>query len=317
MKNNLCRIFIFSLFLIFISAAFVSAQDLREQEKIKKIEESYRLNIPVWLLYEYGRQAYELGEYGLASRVFREAIDRAGIAPEAEIWLARIFENEGEYNLAEKQYLKALEYKNDLYVIEEEIDLLYSLAEIYRKTDQYGKYEKTLISVIENDSEIRINMNLQYSMIDVLKKRGIDKMFELYRYEKTKYNSARTGLGIFYYRTGRYSEAEINLILPLVSVATTGFNYIYDKTANYEFTNILSHIKRMLEYPELSQFLETYEFFQTLYYLAASLYADGFYDSASEIWMIITECDKDDSTWTKRSERQLEDPFIEPVIRQR
>ena len=154
-------------------------------------------------------------------------------------------------------------------------------------------------------------------MLDVLKERGLDKMFELYRYENNKYNRARTELGVFYYRTGRYNDAEINLILPLVSASTTGFNYIYDETANYEYSTILRHIKEMMSYPELVDFLKQNNYYQTLYYLASSLYAEGFQDTAEEIWNIVYTCDEHGSTWRIRSARQLQSPFIEPIISNR
>lgn len=271
-------------------------------------------NEPTWLLMERGKQAYNLGEYGLASRIFREILDREGIYPDAHIWLAYIFEQEGEYTLAEKQYLYALNEKSNLYILEDEITVLYRLAEIYRKTNQYGQYEKTLLSIISADNQSDM-LNLQYSMLDSLIDYSFDKMFELYRYEDTKYSKARRELGIFYYRTGRYTEANINLILPVISAATTGFNFIYDKTADYDYYNLDLHIQNMLRYGTLRDFLDENNFFQSCYYLGASLYAAGYNEPAYEIWRIVYKYDAD--TWKIRAGRQLEAPFIEPIITHR
>ena len=286
-------------------------------EKIKIIEQSYKSDIPTWLLIERGREAFELGEYGLASRVFREVISREKVSPDAEMWLGIIFEQEGEYLLAEKQYLKVLEYKNQLYMNEEEFTILNRLSEIYEKTNEYGKYEKTLLTIIEKDEEYRDNFKILYAMNDVLKERGLDKLFELYRFKKNKFNKARTELGIFYYRTGRYSDAQINLVVSIMSILTTGFDYIYDKTYTYEYTDFETHIESMLDEPVLKEFIDSNNLFMTLYYLAASLYAEGYLETSAELWEIISVYDEPGSTWRIRSERQLQAPFIEPIITHR
>ena len=314
---NLKRLlYIFLLFNLLVITGSVFSQQEENAGLIEKIEEAYTSDAPTWFIMERGKQAFSLGEYGLASRVFREVLNRERTYPDAEVWLAYIYEQEGEYLLAEKQYLKALENKSELYVLEDEITVLYRLSEIYRKTDQYGLYEKTLLDIIAHDDSGDL-LNLQYSMLDTLKDSGVDKMFELYRYENTKYARARAELGIFYYQTGRYTESQINLILPLVSAATTGYNYIYRKTADYDYFNFDLHVKNMLEYDELAEFLDESIFFRTAYYLAASLYADGHRDSAVTLWRLVVDNDENGSSWKIRSERQLRNPFIEPIINHR
>lgn len=306
-----------SVFLILLTFCISNlySQDSEKKDLIEIIENSYSANEPTWLLMERGRQAFDIGEYGLASRVFREVLNR-GDNPDAEIWLAYIFEQEGEYQLAEKQYLKALKNHVELYIIEDEIAVLYRLAEIYRKTDQYGKYEKILLRILDKDDNDGI-LQLQYSMLDAAKEQGIDKMFELYRYENTKFIKARIELGVFYYKTGRYTESEINLILPIISAATTGYNYIYNKTADYEYYNFDLHVSNMLDENIVSDFLRDNEFFKAVYYLASSLYADGHRDSAQKLWLIVYRYDDSASTWKARAERQLQKPFIEPIITHR
>ncbi len=235
--NSIRNKIILIITILFISLAMnIYAQDTKEQELLDYIEQAYITDKPSWLLLERGRQAFELGEYGLASRVFREVIEKDKISPDAEFWLARIFEKQGEYILAEKQYNRALENSNDFYIPEQKFSVLYRLADIYRKTDQYGKYEKTLNEIIDSDEDRLEIFNLQYAMMDIIKKADINKLLELYRYDKDKSNRAFSELGIFYYKTGRYNEAEVNLVLPVVVTATVGFNYIYEKTANYKFT---------------------------------------------------------------------------------
>jgi tetratricopeptide (TPR) repeat protein len=300
------------MLLVFCFYGFADSE--YDQEKIELIEESYKGNDPLWLLAERGKQAYALGEYGLASRVFREIINRETISPDAHMWLGYIFEQEGEYLLAEKQYKNALENRNQLYILDDEFTIMYKLADIYEITDQYGQYEKILLEIIGQDAEYRNSFRLQYAMVDVLKERGVDKLFELYRYDENRFNKARTDLGIFYYKTGRFTEAENNLIFPVMSAVTTGFDYIYEKTANYDFNNIRLHIANMNNIPELEVYLEKNEFFMALYYLAAALYGDSNEDTARELWNLVWENADKENKWRIRAGRQLKKPFIEPII---
>ena len=154
-------------------------------------------------------------------------------------------------------------------------------------------------------------------MTDSLNEHGLDKTFELYRYSNNKFNRARVELGIFYYRTGRYSEAELNLVFPLISAATTGFDYIYDRTADYQYSDFENHISNMLSYGILQDYLQENRFYESVYYLAASLYAEGDTLNSSYLWRIVSEFSDDDGGWKRRSELQLISPFIEPIIGQR
>ena len=316
MKNSKNQLFLLILLLIFLPFNLHS-QSEHDLEKIKLIENSYQNDLPSWLLMERGIEAFQLGEFGLASRVFREIIARDGISPDAEVYLGFIFEQEGEYQLAEKQYVKALENKNQMYILEDETAVLYRLSDIYRRINRYSDYEKTLVKIIEQDADSNKNYQLQYSMVNSIKQQGPDKLFELYRYKNNKYNKARTELGIFYYRTGRYSEAELNLIFPVMSAASTGFDYIYEKTAEYTYIDLINHVENMIEYPVLYEYLQENRFFESLYYIAAALYTDGFEQQSNYIWRIVSKHDSPESSWKKRADRQLTSPFIEPIITHR
>ena len=306
------------ILLLSVSLLCLSVQvfALTENEKktVELIEGSYKSGDPIWLIMERGKQAYELGEFGLAARVFREAIDRQSVNPDAHMWLGYIFEKEGEWTLAEKEYQQALKDKNQLYILEDRFTIMYRLADIYRRTDQWGRYERILIEVLEDDGTYQQAFSTQYAMVKVLKEKGLDKLFELYRWENNRHVRARRELGVFYYRTGRYNEAENNLVLAVMSAVTVGFDYILEKTADYDYTELAVHVENMCRYPELVDYMRKNEFFQSLYYLGASLYADGFRSRAEELWTLVAESAAGNSKWRARSLSQLREPFIEPVI---
>lgn len=285
--------------------------------EISIIKNSTEEKIPLWLLMKRGEKAYRIGELGLAARIFREALNRQKVNPDADMQLARIFMQEGEYLLAEKQFLRALENKNQLYVLDDEFIINKELINLYKITDQYGKYEKTLIKVIENNETEKNIIKLQYRMIKMISEQGMDKFFRLYRYSNLKLNDCRTELGEFYYKTGRYTEAEINLVLPVLAIASRGYEFIYNRDIDYSYYSFSNHIENMLNYPELLNFAVNNRFFESVYYLAAAFYANGNEKTTKELWRIIVDYEKADSPWYKKAIRQLDKPFIEPIITHR
>ena len=91
MERNGKYLIVFILLLTLITLFPVYAQDYSK---------------PEWILYRKGINLYNSKNYSEAFNYFREA-SRKRDFPEAEYYIGRIFENEGEQTLALKQYERA------------------------------------------------------------------------------------------------------------------------------------------------------------------------------------------------------------------
>ncbi len=302
MKNGLKTIYF--LFLSIVSIMLYSESDYAVTDEMAP-----------WLKMEVGKKAFREREFGTAATIFRKLIESETVYPEAEIWLAAVFEAEGEFGIAEMQYLKALDLKGSLYILEEEISIKYKLAEIYRITGQYGKYELLLLDILEGDDNYSSSSNLTYlnAMLRTLRSSGLNKLVELYRPANKMTLNAHSAAGIFYYKTGRYSESVLHLMLSVLTPFTILNDELLGDDPDYRFISADSVLRNSLNDDRLSEYIDTSGLFKNLYYLAAALYAGNKMDEAREIWRIVYTR-PDSGIWNEKAMRQYYNPYIEPLI---
>ncbi|MBB6478533.1 tetratricopeptide repeat protein [Spirochaeta isovalerica] len=327
-----------------------------------------------WLLYERGLHLFSRKEYGEALNHFNKLIERHGVYPEAEYWIGRVFEQEGEHILAEKQYQKALEAVRVLHIPEQKYEIQYRLAELYKNRGDLDSYSQILNSIILDELENnQLALANESPAINTLKRDGIDRTLLLFRHTFTYSIEAFNQLGIYYYKKGDYRAATAKLIYPLLSFFSITIDYLRDsdpqltfpedfdelveKHSEYVFGTLERIIRRKEkdfsfmrdldslevidrdnqlrnaatllpkppEYylsgvscclqtsfsdPSLKLLMDDYEIFRTMYYLAASLYAEGYTETALRIWEIIN-MNEDAGMWKLRSEQQLDEPSVD------
>ncbi len=327
-----------------------------------------------WLLYEKGLHSFELKDYGESLSYFNKLVERHGVYPEAEYWIGRIFEQEGEFILAEQQYLKALEAERVLLIPREKYEIKYRLVELYKNRGNYDLYKHLLNGIVLDElKENQIALENERIAINTLKKDGIDKMLLLFRHKFTYSIDSFNQLGVYYYKTGDYKAATSKLIYPLLSLFSIAIEYlrsnnpefIYPETIKdlledqpeYVFNTLERVIQRdnenfsfnrdiftteisdkenqyrtaillIPEHPEyylsgasfclnifekdpaLKKLVEDYNIYKTLYYLGASLYAEGYSETAAEIWEIINNS-LYSGMWGRKAYKQLINPVVE------
>jgi len=327
-----------------------------------------------WLLYQKGLYTFSIRDYGKSLSFFNKLIERHGVYPEAEYWIGRVFEQEGEYILAEKQYLKALEAERTLLIPQEKYEIKYRLADLYKNREDYDSYKQVLNSIVLDELENnQLALGNEKSAINTLKKDGIDRTLLLFRHEFTYSIDSFNQLGVYYYKTGDYKGATSKLIYPLLSLFSISIDYLrsmnpefiypedmdtlLEKHPDYVFSTLEKVIQRkdenflfsrnletteilnaeeqyetartlLPENPEfylsgasfcldlfnrnssLKQLLEEYNIYKTMYYLAASLYAEGYSEAAAKIWEIVYN-DFNSQIWGRKSYEQLLNPVVE------
>jgi len=351
------------------------AQD-RDSQEVSPVSIASLDSMESWLLYERGMFLYEKKEYGEALNHFNKLVERHGVFPEAEYRIGRVFEQEGEHILAEKQYLKALEAVRILHIPELKYEIQYRLAELYKNRGNLDTYSQILNSIVLDElEENQLALANEGPAINTLKRDGIDRTLLLFRHSFTYSVEAFNQLGIYYYKNGDYKGATSKLIYPLLSLFSVSIDYlreldpalrfpesfdeVVDKHSDYVFDTLEKIIrrkhsdfsfrrdlgslevvdrevqlfeaaKRLSEPPEyylsgtscflelfyrdpvLRQLAVDYEIFRTLYYLAASLFAEGYSETAMRIWEIVYMNDEA-GMWQLRSYKQLQDPSAETV----
>ena len=272
-------------------------------------------NDPGWLIFEKGKQLFDSGEYGDAIYYFRKAYEKLGSSPEIEYWIGRVFEAEGEYTLAEKQYETSIDQRKLLLVPDEEIELRTRLAQVCRTLNDFDGYSSGLEAITAYDTARR-NEQAVYeidplTLTRVLVERGYDKLLELYRIDDYGGLSAYYNLGIYKYRTGFYAASIQQLTFAFVITNTTVINYMIDRDPEYRFATLPDLLFDALRFPRVFDYLYTVDAFGQAYALGTALYATGEVTKqavAKELWRIIIEYDEN-GWWTAKARRQLQSPF--------
>lgn len=270
---------------------------------------------PSWLLLEKGKILFEEREFGEALRIFRQVLDRDKINPEPHYWIGRIFEEEGELDLAEQQYRLALDYRRELYVLAEEYTIRERLARLYKIRGDYALFEEALLEIINLDEEFNspVGIARQTAISRLITDQGLDKVVELYRIDNSPSFIAHAELGLFYYRTGRYRDAFLHLLYGGLTVITRTIEYQRIEEPFYEFQGVTGLLQIAREDEENREYLSETHLDALLYYLGASLYAAGEPQAAEDIFQLVRTAFAD-TPWSNRALAQLADPYIEPVI---
>lgn len=332
---------------------------------------------PSWILLEKGRSFFADKELATALNYFILAKEREVIYPEAEYWIGRVFEEEGELILAEEQYLKALEMARFLYITEDRFEIKYRLADIYLKKGDMRGYESELLSIIEEEIEFDIMVqNREQQYIRVITEEGLDELLFLYREKNTFSLKALSELGAYYYNNGQYRSSIIKNLYAIMTIYTVGIDELLKYNDNFEYprdlemliekdeqwyiysletqvqqydssfyfiredrsNNIVDKeesIESALSILEengadfifsgadycldkfkssqpITRYINSSYFYQTLYYLASSLFAEGYEESSFQIWTLLAN-QEEDSYWKNLAVSQLIDPIIAPV----
>jgi len=193
-------------------------------------------SLPGWILYEKGIFQYEQGRLDEALELFSLSGREGLLTPEALYWIGRIYEEEGDYLMAEQRYMEALQDARFLYVPGEQWNIRYSLAGIYLNRKEFDRYEQLLLSIF--DQEMMRNEQVirrEHAFAQVLKESGMDKLLLLYRLDLTYSQEAASQLGVFYAREKAWKSALIKNLYTVLSDFTGGMEYLIGKEPDFSF----------------------------------------------------------------------------------
>jgi tetratricopeptide (TPR) repeat protein len=236
---------------------------------------------------------------------------------EAEFWIGEIYRLEGENHIALAQYQKALAVYIDAEAQLSRIDLLYQIAAVQQSLQNYQQMEKTLTELLGADrlwSGSGTNDTFaRTAMMKTLENAGINGFLTMYRYNDAASEKAHRLLGEFYYKSGRYTLAESHLAFAVLEQNTVIIEEARRKNSEYRFTTLGDLMRETERRAEVKTYRREIEYFRSLYYLGAALYANGKTAPARSIWQFVSIAE-DSGEWAGRSRTQLRAPFVEKAV---
>lgn len=292
---------------------------------------------PEWVDILKGQRAFEEGDLGEALTLFENIVTEDGTNPEAEYWIGRIYHEEGEFELAESQYKKALEMYRYFYIPTMRYTVLYQLSKLYLDRRQPEEYEAILLSVYDDEvSSTSENVRKEHAYIKNLTIVGLNKVIYLYRLDLTFSLRSAHELGVYYYKTGNYKGALLKNLYSVMAVFSHAIKVYRKEAWDFEFPDTESQLIALDEdyyyamlkeknkkydgisycldmfnkQSEIARYLEKNEFYKSLYYLGLSLHALGYTERGRELWDYMRNREEA-GVWKELAQAQYLNPALE------
>ncbi len=281
---------------------------------------------PAWVTYRRGVHALDSRDFGEALRNFRDALAVRRPFPEAEAGIGRVFEAEGNWELAERQYKRALERSDHFYVAEDEYAVRYRLADLYRNREIWMQYQRELEYIAEQNPQFRPDHDPEYRRLipnvltrppleDRPPEPRLDILLRLYRLEENFAYRAHRELGEVYLRRNqRFAPAVEHLSFAAVAALSTLVDELRRETYGYEFTTTRELIADALEAERLRRYMgpEQSDLFRVLFHLSGALYGLGGAGTPGpvprQIWDLLRAFPEAAGEWAVRAARAMERP---------
>ena len=245
-------------------------------------------------------------------------IDRLKAYPEAEFWLGETYRAEGELSLALKQYQIAYSERELLETPGFDLEILYKIVEIHRIRQEYQEMENRALEILKSPGLDILWAGeaegfARAAMMRILENEGIGRFLTLYRYNNIPAERAHRFLGLYYYASSRHNQAAEHLMFAFLIQNTVLIEEVIRQQFDYTFSNLDFLMDSLQRRPDLLAYLDQTEYFRTLYYLGASLYATGKLLPARQIWTFLagrTEAGE----YRIRARDQLLNPYIDMAV---
>ncbi|MDR1866985.1 MAG: hypothetical protein LBQ77_01805 [Treponema sp.] len=230
--------------------------------------------------------------------------------PEAEYWVGETYRVEGELTIALKQYEKAYQQRDLLENPGFAIEILYKMVDIHRIRQEYFAMERRALEILEQDTLWSRDTNAQTRtiMMRIIDNEGINRFLTIYRYNNPSVEQAHRLLGLYYYSSGRYNLAADHLMFSFLIQNSLLAREVSYGRFDFRFTTLEALLSEAQQKPGVNSYLETVEYYKTIYYCGAAWYASG--RSGSQFWRFLTN-QPQAGEWEVRARNQLRSPSIE------
>lgn len=231
--------------------------------------------------------------------------------PEAEYLIGQVYVIEGEYNLA-LDYYKSAWANSDIFDIPDvKYDILYSMADLSRLSNNLDDYEKALLAIIADDT--MFNDGTGNSNYIIAAKKAVltgsmncDKFFMLYRSQSYKFMKAYFLLSQLYFEIGNQEKSMDVGILGALASLTRMHEVIKSRDSEYEYDTIENLFIEVSHYTDIVDWSNKNEVWEGLYYftsVSSNLGAKVFSQSLFEA--MFKACP--DLYWQVKAQNQLKE----------
>ncbi len=247
-------------------------------------------------IFDYYINMYTAEFFNNSVAELREFVENRKDYPEAEYLIGKVYQIEGEYDLAYRYYDKAWKLADKLDVPDERYDILYSMADLALMTGNEDKYEKTLLLVLNSDNTF-MDSGFSSSFSNVLtrqKSMNPDRFFQLYRSGNVRSVLACYKLAEFYEDHGEKSKALSMSAYGMIAATNHIATIIGERDTDYKYTTLRDFFVEIMKYGDIVQWGIDNAVWENFYDFALKVKNAGNENFSQNLFLILSECEPEE-----------------------
>ena len=229
-------------------------------------------------------------------------LETTTVFPEVDMLIGRIYQTEGEYELAETYLTRAWETTYALDVPAMKNDILYILANLALIQGDLNKYEQSLLLILSEDPNFNGMLDNTFmvqtekglfikSLLGALNRNvSIDKFFNLYRAESYQSLAACIGLSDLYLDKDETDKALSVSSLGAVLAVTRVFSIVQQRNSEFTYSSLDNLLQTGIAYADIRDWSIVKSLWKQLYLFANACSRAGYTAFSTAFYQTIVDC---------------------------
>ena len=235
-------------------------------------------------------------------------INAKAVYPEADFLIGRVYQLEGEFDIALEFYERARKESAYLDVPAESFDILYAMADLAKQQEKKETFEQLLGSILENDAnfEDASFFSALLRTIDFDTEKHVDRFFMLFRAEPNRSLEALYELGLLYEANGEAEKALKCAALGTIEALTHILSTLGERDSGFKYTNFGDFLQEAGRYSDIVEWGNNGHVWDMMFHFAERVSKRGKTVFAHRLYTIMAE-NMPDEYWRQESRKRLAD----------
>lgn len=231
------------------------------------------------------------------------------VYPEADFICGKVYQFEGEYDVAMQFFDSAIKSADFLDIYTEKYEILYQMADIAFQTGNKTDYEKFLLLILADDEKYYKNTVFCNAVLRTIglndDKDPLNKFFMLYRAENKFYLKAYQLIAKFYSENNMIEQALIADSLAVLSSFTNIYSAIKVRDPEYNFTTLQDFFVKLAFWNDIELWITNHNVWESYVDFAILCKKSG-YTTFSKQLLVAIKSSCNEKYWQNRAENLLD-----------
>ena len=233
-------------------------------------------------------------------------LEKSAVYPEADFLTGKIYQLEGEFQLASSFYEKARTEADFLDVPDVKYDILYAMADLAKQLDKREEFEQSLLLVLSADEnyQSRVLARSFEKIVDADSGENVDRFFSLFRCSARHSVPALYELSLLYKERGSNAELFKCAALGMLEAFTHMLEALQERDAAYRYEDLAGFFAKTGEYADFITWAQDVHLWELFFLFVDSSAARGSLVFAEQFYTVMSES-LPDAYWRAQAANRL------------